>query len=121
LNNEELKLLTMTEMMAMYNHSYVDVVKMDVEGSEFLWLKYEAADLIPKIGQMMVELHLHHTLADRVYPGQDAEFFLRAVESKGFRLFHKEVNVHAPLWGIEISLIQKSWVAWDLNKSSLLL
>lgn len=107
---------SLKDIMEQNNHKYIDVLKMDVEGHEFNFLKTEGSYVLPRVGQFLVELHVHTTFAQQNYPGQDAYTFLVEAEKYGLRLFHQEVNVHAPLWGTELSMIQSKWIVWDETK-----
>ena len=107
---------SLQELMVSNNHKYIDVLKMDIEGGEFSFLRTEGAAMLPRVGQYLVELHVHTEYAQHNYPNQDAVTFLVEAEKLGLRLFHQEVNVHAPLWGIELSMIQQSWISWDESK-----
>jgi hypothetical protein len=89
---------------------------MDIEGFEFLWLKNEGALISPRIGQFLVEVHVHTTMNQQVYPGEDTVTFVTALESHGLRVFHQEVNRQAPLWGTELSLIQTFWSIFEAKK-----
>jgi len=111
--------MSLRDIMQKNNHNYIDVLKMDIEGHEFKFLKTEGAFILPRVGQFLVELHVHTVFADQNYPGQDALSFLVEAEKHGLRLFHQEVNVHAPLWGIELSMIQQKWIVWDETKQLL--
>ena len=50
---------TMEAIMKERKHTYVDIVKMDIEGVEFDFLHTEGQKIVPRIGQLLVELHLH--------------------------------------------------------------
>ena len=45
------------EIMKSYNHTHVDLLKIDIEGSEYDWLKHEPADTFARIGQLLIEVH----------------------------------------------------------------
>ena len=107
---------TMRKIMTDNQHAYVDLVKMDIEGVEFTWLRKEAPALIPRIGQFLVELHLHFGWVQQTYPKDDAFTFVTGVEQHGFRLFHQEINKHQTLRFTEMSFIHKNWTKWDMHK-----
>jgi len=48
---KEYNLMSLTDIMRMLNHSYVDIVKMDIEGYEVFWLRREKY-LLNRIGQV---------------------------------------------------------------------
>mmetsp|Transcript_637 Transcript_637/g.1101 ORF Transcript_637/g.1101 Transcript_637/m.1101 type:complete len:293 (+) Transcript_637:1-879(+) len=110
---------TMQNTMKFYNHRYVDVLKMDVEGYEFLWLRHEIEALGSRIGQMQVEVHVHTTDAQKWYPNEDAVTFVNTLELHSLRVFHQEINRQAPLWCSEFALIQNRWITWDEKKHHL--
>ena len=77
----------MMAMMKENNHDYVDILKMDIEGIEFDWLKQEGAQLIPRIGQFLVELHVHFGYVQKTfYPNDDAFTFVTEFEKHGLRV-----------------------------------
>jgi hypothetical protein len=110
------KVNTMKQIMTTLGHGYVDIVKMDIEGHEFLWLHNEGS-LVGRIGQFLVEVHVHTTMAQQMYPGEDALTFVRKLEEYGLRVFHQEVNRHAPLWGSEFALIRSTWSVFEEEKT----
>jgi hypothetical protein len=101
-------------------HTYIDVLKIDIEGAEFPWLRYEGSKILPRVGQVVIELHVHTVTAQQYYPKEDSKTFIETMEIYDYRLFHVEVNRHAPLWGSEFSLIQKKWIQFENNKKALL-
>ncbi len=111
---------TMRELMSDRNHTYIDILKMDIEGVEFNWLKYEAPRLIPRIGQYLVEVHVHFGFVERYFPKEDAFSFTEELEKYGFRLFHQEINKHQTLRFTELSLIKHNWTLWDAVKKNFL-
>lgn len=108
-NGWELK--TMRQVMMEFNHSYIDIVKMDIEGAEFPWLRNEAI-LVNRIGQLAIEVHIH-----RLPQGENAISFIRKLEEHGLRVFHQEFNRHASLMASELALIQSSWINFEVQKS----
>jgi len=92
------------EIMTMLNHTYVDVVKMDVEGYEWHWIHKEP-ETIHRVGQLLIELHIEG-LNEREYPGESAVSFVERLEAKDLRMFHKEVNHEYPHLCTELSFIQ---------------
>jgi len=50
---------TITDIMKSLNHTYIDVLKIDVEGAEYATFEHLAKQYtIPWIGQLLVEVHL---------------------------------------------------------------
>ena len=55
----EYDVLSLQGMMKRYNHTFVDVVRMDVEGAEWEVLQQWTRDkLWPKLGQLLMEIHM---------------------------------------------------------------
>jgi hypothetical protein len=49
------------------------------------------------------------------FPGQNAYTFVKYLEDMAFlRLMHTEVNVRAPIWGVEFSFLNANWIGWNL-------
>lgn len=112
-------LKTLRTLMIERNHSYIDVLKMDIEGMEYMWLKYEAPQLVPRIGQFLVEVHVHFGFVQQKFPKQDAFTFVVELEKYGFRLFHQELNKHQTLRFTELALIHHNWTRWEAAKHEL--
>jgi hypothetical protein len=106
------QLMTLKDMMKENNHKYIDVLKMDIEYSEYDFLKYEL-DLLQNVGQFYVEVHAKFTnpINNRSW------VFVDTVETSGLRLFHQEVNKHVPYFASEYSFIQKNWISFNKNKN----
>ena len=79
-----------------------------------MWLKYEAPSLIPRIGQLLVEVHVHIGFVQEHFPTQDAVTFVETCENFGFRLFHQESNKHSIRF-TELSLIHYNRTKWNQN------
>lgn len=45
------------EMMKQNNHTYIDILKVDVEGSEYSWIEAEPAHTFDRIGKLLIEVH----------------------------------------------------------------
>ena len=109
-------------IMATLNHPYIDVLKIDVEGSEYSVIRALAAKGMPRIGHLLVEVHL----SEQWSPNQewpDVVRMVELIEAAGFRLVHNE-----PLWSgggmdgantrtggvedmTELSFMHRDWVA----------
>lgn len=50
-------LKTMGTIMQDLGHKHVDILKMDIEGSEYAMLRQWGADGAPNVGQLMIEMH----------------------------------------------------------------
>ena len=51
------KMMLVHEIMKMLNHTYVDVLKIDIEGGEHPWVKAEPTETFTRIGQLLLEVH----------------------------------------------------------------
>uniref|UniRef100_A0A7E4VDF1 Methyltranfer_dom domain-containing protein n=1 Tax=Panagrellus redivivus TaxID=6233 RepID=A0A7E4VDF1_PANRE len=90
--------ITVTDLMKKMNHDHIDVLKMDIEGSEYA-IASEIFSL--NICQMMVELH---------HPGRDYTKFIRWLKrasAAGYYLIHHEVNIKS-LSCVEVTLMHES-------------
>ena len=93
-----LSLRSLAAMLAMCNVSYIDVLKMDIEGFEFAWLKHEGEGTVPRIGQLLVEVHTKRSSSFfRPVITEDAVWFVQRLEALGLRLFSSEPNFATPL------------------------
>jgi hypothetical protein len=79
----------------------------------------EGAQLIPRIGQFLVELHVHFGYVQEKYPNYDAFTFATECEKHGFRVFNQEVNKLQTIRFTELGLIHHNWIRWDAMKSKL--
>jgi len=98
----------------------IDVLKIDVEGSEYgildnpdMWSGLK--ELGTDVRQIQLELHLAAIGKDSLLwvdktfvTGEDADKLLRTLTENGFAMFHKEVNTHpsANLYGCEMSFVR---------------
>ena len=111
----------LADIMIAHNHSYIDVLKMDIEGTEWAFIEHEH-DLLERVGQLLIEVHVN---CDAARPGPSRfprKSFLRMLavfESHGLRLFYKEINPLFPESCAEFSLIQSEWGKWDSSKHAL--
>ena len=108
---------TLSDLMRLCNVTYIDVLKMDIEGFEFQWLKHEAAGTVPLLGQLLVEVHIKRSKSFfRPIMKEDAKWFVEQLEDMGLRLFSSEPN-YMDLWkAVEFGLIQSKWSLWDRHK-----
>ena len=100
--------LTLADVMAANGHRHVDVLKIDIEGSEHRVIDQLHAAGWPSVGQLLMEVHIgpdlqNHTIAD-------LDLLVSRLEHAGFRLFSAEPN---SVWGKEccviFSFIQAFW------------
>ena len=45
------------EFMKERGHTYIDILKIDIEGGEFPWIANEPLDTFTRIGQLLIEVH----------------------------------------------------------------
>ena len=98
---------TLAQLMQQRGHRYIDLLKMDIEGFEFDFLRHEAAALVSRVGQLLVEVHASVVRSPCV--------LLESLEAMGLRLFHLEINKRYPMCA-ELSFIQGNWTAWEGHK-----
>lgn len=104
------------ELMNFLNHTYIDILKMDIEGFEFTFLKHEP-HIFHRIGQFQVELHVKRSkgwFAKKIV--EDAVYFVEKCEEYGLRLFSNEPNLLNTFRAAELSFIQSKWTEWDNHK-----
>jgi hypothetical protein len=79
---------SLNNIMDTLNHPYLDILKIDVEGSEWGLIDAMAKTGFPDIGHLLVEVHL----TDRISPEKewpDVVRLVERIEAAGFRLVHK--------------------------------
>lgn len=101
----ERKVQSLKTIMKDLNHMRIDILKMDIEGAEYDFFKELNSSGFPDIGQILVEVHAFRYLQELNKHGNVEEIpsklrlrlhgLFQVLETAGFRLFHKEVNV---LW-----------------------
>jgi hypothetical protein len=90
--------LTLGSIMRQLGHSWVDIVKMDIEGAEFPVLRqvmdeFEEEGGLP-FGQLQLEIH-----AEAAGPFKDLYQFWERLELAGLRPFMNEINLVPSLTG----------------------
>ena len=85
------------DIVKMLKHKYIDVVKMDIEGSEYLVLE-KILDMNFEIGQFLVEFH-DRLLSNEKYKSKNV---VEKMNQKGYEIF-----AHSMIYE-EISFIHKS-------------
>jgi len=91
---------TLASLMAQNNHSYIDILKIDIEGSEYGVLdafmdSCESSGVIP-IGQVMIELHL---VDDKHVNFETFKKWWERLEGFGMRATWLEINLLAVTLG----------------------
>jgi hypothetical protein len=98
------------EIMRMLKHTYIDVLKMDVEGYEWAFMDQESKAVMPHVGQYLVEIHKGFAFSENRRAGT----FLAKFEGLGFRLFRAEGNIYnGPHCCAEWFLIRANWESWN--------
>jgi len=98
----------LSTIMKGLRHTHLDVLKMDIEGSE--WPIFQGP--LPSLGQLLVEVHL--SKGDAAPLNDDGRIHLMKtvfnnLEGHGLRLFHKEINARWDMSAAELSFIQEKW------------
>ena len=57
-DNPQFPLKMLKDIMIMLNHTYVDVLKVDIEGGEHEWIEKEPPGVLSRVGQLLMEIHL---------------------------------------------------------------
>ena len=56
-NKDDLKFKLLSDFMMERGHTYIDILKVDIEGGEYSWIKDEPLDTFSRIGQLLIEVH----------------------------------------------------------------
>ena len=56
-NKGDIKYKLIHEFMKERGHTYIDILKIDVEGGEYPWLTNEPLETFTRIGQLLIEVH----------------------------------------------------------------
>jgi hypothetical protein len=109
----------LADLMLERGHTYIDVLKMDIEGFEWAWVEHEA-DIAARVGQLLIEVHVNcNGRSASRYPHKNFLSMLEALELRGLRLFWKELNPVWPETCSEFSLVQQEWGKWEERKRML--
>eukprot|EP01084_Bolivina_argentea_P267022 453136_1 len=133
INNETANIYTLERIMTLLNHTFIDVLKIDIEGFEYpTFYHLDKQNVWPSIGQILIETH---TADDNRYLwnesfGSDPEYYvnnntnfdqvtrkdmlgslIETFEKHNFRIFHRETNMVFIRMRIycEYALIQRNW------------
>eukprot|EP00596_Hydrurales_sp_CCMP1899_P010464 CAMPEP_0119052636 /NCGR_PEP_ID=MMETSP1177-20130426/73868_1 /TAXON_ID=2985 /ORGANISM="Ochromonas sp, Strain CCMP1899" /LENGTH=318 /DNA_ID=CAMNT_0007032273 /DNA_START=550 /DNA_END=1505 /DNA_ORIENTATION=- len=103
-------------LMKENNHTYIDILKIDIEGFEWSWLEKEDA-LLERVGVFLVEVHsILASISSRAPKGPMRSThapFIEAVEKRDLRLYHQEINAGSHKCCSEYAFIQKNTSMWD--------
>lgn len=103
-NHTDWEVRSLKDIMIGFNHSYIDIFKIDIEGDERKFFGKEH-HFFKRMGQILIELH------KAKYAKEDVEL----IESYGLRIFHQEINLYC-LHCSEFALIQSDWIIWNQRK-----
>ena len=111
------KMMLLSEIMAMLHHHYVDIVKVDIEGSEY-YLPRESSRPFAHVGQLLIEIHnfMPYWAGYRPVREADIRTLVDYFESQGLRIFHKELNYLQNGCCSEFSFIQQNFTHFDAFK-----
>ena len=56
-NNGNQKFKLLKDFMKERGHTYIDILKVDIESGEFPWIANEPLEIFTRIGQLMIEVH----------------------------------------------------------------
>ena len=92
-------LKSLATIMAELGHEWIDVLKMDIEGAEYVVLQaivthYKKS----KDGIPVTQAHFEYHHVDEQPSWQDLLRTLTMVEKSGFRAFHQEYNYNGEAW-----------------------
>ena len=121
---------TLEEIMTGLEHKSVDVLKVDIEGSEFnAFYDLNWSSLPAKVGQILIEIHPKRIKDFEPPEGKDVEGgqmilkydrLQRNLEKHGYRMFSMEPAASTDTSQVELSFIHKDWTphGWVLPSSS---
>eukprot|EP01084_Bolivina_argentea_P276634 472051_1 len=89
------KVNTLQNWMKRFNHNYIDILKMDIEGSEYDVLEQLIKDNILPFTQLLVEFH--HRFYDGIYQ-QKHQFVTNELIKHGFQPFKKIKDKYGRDW-----------------------
>ncbi|CAE7725524.1 mettl24 [Symbiodinium pilosum] len=96
--------LTLQTIMRENHHTFLDVLKIDIEGGELGVVRQLARDGWPSVGQLLVEAHQTRTFRTEALLAE----WMNSIESANLRLFHAELNIHKACC-MEYAFIHKDW------------
>ncbi|CAF2999325.1 unnamed protein product [Rotaria sp. Silwood2] len=118
---------TLRMIMSELNHSQrtLDILKIDVEGSEYEFFDdvFNTSDHLSKnIHQILVEIHLapiiRHVGSNTVYEFKKIHRLFELFHKNHFVIFHKEVNLYSPHETFEFSFIRLNENFFQMNPHS---
>lgn len=105
----EVPVRRLSTLMEELGHKRIDILKLDIEGSEHRVLRQLAADGWPDVRQLLMEAHVgpDFSIGGETYGAKDLLLLLTSAEGAGLRLFHSDPNWR---WGprccVTFSLVQ---------------
>jgi hypothetical protein len=115
---------TLRMIMSDLNHTgrYLEILKIDVEGSEYEFfddLFNKTDQLSDNIRQILVEIHLSKIIRkinnDTVYDFYKIHRLFQLFHDQHFVIFHKEVNLYNPHNAFEFSLVRLNEKFFRIN------
>lgn len=99
-------------------HSYVDILKIDVEGAEWEALEAELAGANPRrprFGHLLLEIHMKTLRPDggpglQEVPTPRLFRLLESIEAAGYVMYAMEINNLDCNWGVEFGWVHASLV-----------
>lgn len=85
--NQQVNCITIGSLMDEYDLDFIDILKMDIEGSEKNVFE-NAKDWIDKVGMITVELH------DRICMGCSRAFYLASREFTRYEMNGEKINAY---------------------------
>jgi FkbM family methyltransferase len=85
-NNDTIETITITELMKNYNIETIDILKIDIEGSEYNLFMDNFDFWLSKVKVLIIEVH------DNLKPGSSMNF-LKAICNYKFHYSHKGENI----------------------------
>jgi len=95
---------SLRQHMERMGDDHIDILKIDIEKSEWSVLEQWQRDRMPSVGQLAIEVHLDARKA----VGQVSSL-ITAMEGFGFRLAHREFNLVEPGACAELLFVQRWW------------
>ncbi|CAF1150026.1 unnamed protein product [Adineta steineri] len=114
-------------IMSELNHTgrYLDILKIDIEGSEYEFFEdlFNTTDYVSEnIRQILVEIHLSKLIRNvnnvTVYEFEKLHDLFQLFHDNHYVIFHKEVNLYNPHWAFEYSFIKLNKQFFQINNPS---
>lgn len=119
---EDSNCTSMQDIMVHYGHKYVDVLKFDIGGWEYAWLKEESGVVGPRVGQLLLTLHDRNdfdvmpVVTEYFYTYNAFTFNERMENDCYLRCFHQNANLQHVRSIADVGFINANWISWNLYK-----